>query len=69
MYKVINTTFGRNIMCIINKTKTIVSDNTKSIDTLKRYKSNIQTIILLSPNIMKKYNDKELYNYVKNKYN
>jgi len=69
MYKVINTTSGRNIMCIINKTKTIVSDNTKSIDRLKHYESNIQTIILLSPNIMKKYNDKELYNYVKNKYN
>ena len=67
MYKIINNLKGRNKIFIINKSKIIVSDNIDAINLL-HYVSNVKNIILLSPCRMKKYNDEDLYNYIKKKF-
>ena len=67
MYKIINKIKGRNKIFIINKSKIIVSDNIDAINLL-HYVSNVKKIILLSPCRMKKYNDEDLYNYIKKKF-
>ena len=67
MYKIINKIKGRNKIFIINKSKIIVSDNVDATNLL-HYVSNVKKIILLSPSSMKKYSDKELYNYIKKKF-
>jgi hypothetical protein len=65
MYKVINMINNRTLLCSINNKKILVSASTNAVNYYY-YEKNINRIILLSPCIIKKYNNDEIFNYIKN---
>tara|TARA_B100000900_G_scaffold415723_1_gene446865 strand:- start:1566 stop:1757 length:192 start_codon:yes stop_codon:yes gene_type:complete len=56
---------SRTLLCFINKKKIIVSASTNAVNYY-HYEKDINRIILLSPSIVKKYTNDEIYNYIKN---
>jgi hypothetical protein len=65
MYKIINMINNRTLLCLINNKKILVSASTDAVHYYQ-YEKNINRIILLSPCIMEKYNNDEIFNYIKN---